>query len=333
VLTIALWVGTAVLIFAPGNFVRLAYRPGMLMTIENGINLLAGTWTFWLMLAGLAIIRVSGKEKFRNFILSNTLELYMLVVAIAFGMVANTLPQSFNGVSFYSAIILFRMTAQLPKPLGYSRKGIMLTVLLALALFTHQTRLIFAGREQMQINHQFVEDYLTSPDGVVSVPKEIVEADCRPFMNSWLWFSCSFVKEWRMLTLEKHYGKGKKHLILLDTIDYEAYSSPEEFVSKSKSLTCGVEVYYGSEYLWFRQENAPRYNDTIRIRYAPAPATGIRKLYRCIVSRPRPAVIEKKVIVDSTTLVKGKGGLNGVRTGAKEIKNVEILCNKENIKP
>jgi len=332
VLTLALWVGTAVLVFAPGNFVRLASRPGLLMTIVNGIKLLAGTWLFWFMLTGLVAIRVSDKEKFRKFIYSNTLELYIVAVAVAFGMVANTLPQSFNGVSFYSAIVLFRMTAQLPEPSGYSLKGIVLTALAALALFTHQTRLIFADREQMQINHQFVEDYIASPDGVMSVPRMTVAADCRPFIKNKLWFS-SKVRWWLMLTLEKHYGKGKKRLILLEDQDYEAYSSSEVFMSERKPVDCAVEAYPGKHYLWFRQENAPRYGDTVRIEYAPAPVTGIRKLYHSIVKRSRPAVIESKVAVDSTAVVRGKSGLVGVWIGEKEIKNVGIICNKERVKP
>jgi len=334
VLALALWAGTAMLVFAPGNFVRLASRPGMLITIANGIILLAGTWLFWLMVAGLVSIRISGKEKFKGFISANTLELYMTAVAIAFGMVANTLPQSFNGVSFFSAIVLFRMTAQLPEPNGYSPKTTALTALLALALFTHQTRLILAGREQMRVDHQFVEDFLASPDGVVPVPRITVAADCRPFLSSWLWFSTSdIVKRWRMLTLEKHYGKGTKHLFLLESPDYEAYSSTEDFMSGRKPAAGGAEAYTGSEYLWFRPGNAPQHGDTVRIEYATAPASVFSRFYHSIVRRPRPAVIEEKVAVDSSTSIRGIGGLTGVRTGARDIRKVEILRDKESQKP
>jgi len=331
VLTTALWIGTAVLVFAPGNFVRLASRPGMLMTAANGLMFLAGTWLFWFMLAGLVTIRICGKEKSRQFLSSNILELYMVAVAVAFGMVANTLPQSFNGVSFYSAIVLFRMTALLPAPSGYSPKRLILTAILAIVLFTHQTRLILAGREQMCVDHQFVEDYLASPDGVMPVPRVTVAADCRPFMGTWLWFS-SFVRGWYMYTLEKHYGKGTKHLILLEDPDYKAYSSPEKFMSGRVPVGCGAEAYLGREYLWFRQNNAPGHGDTVRIEYARAPASALAKLYHCIVRRPRPAVVESKVAVDSTALVKGTGGMVGVRAGTMGIKTVEILSDKEDRK-
>ncbi len=323
-LTFALWIGTIVLILAPGNFVRLASRPGILMTIANGVTLLAGTWIFWLMLAGIIVIRISGREKFRKFLASNTLELYMVAISVAFGMVANNLPQSFNGISFFSAIVLFRMTAQLPEPSGYSLKEIILTALLAVLLFTHQTRLILACREQMQIDHQFVEDYIASPDGVMAIPRVTIAPDCRPFLISWLWFS-SPVRDWRMLTLEKHYGKGKKHLALLEDQDYEAYSSPEKFMSGRESVPCDVEAYHGNKYLWFKQDDAPRHGDTVRVEYARPPATGLLRLYHSLIRRPRPAVIERKVVVDSMTLVNGISGLVGVQTGMYEIKNVEIL--------
>ncbi|MDE5734067.1 MAG: hypothetical protein K2H83_02875, partial [Duncaniella sp.] len=55
VLAVSLWIGTSILVFAPGNFVRLGTRPGLLYSMVNGVKLLAGTRLFWLMIASLIV--------------------------------------------------------------------------------------------------------------------------------------------------------------------------------------------------------------------------------------------------------------------------------------
>lgn len=320
VLAVPLWIGTAVLVFAPGNFVRLATH-SIFWSVLNGAVLLAGTWLFWLMLAGLVVIRLVSKNKFKEYLSNNSLGLYMIAVSLAFGMVANTHAQSFNGVSFFSAILLFRMTDLLPEPSGYSLRGILLTSVLTFALFTHQIRLITSCRDLMIDNHQFVEDYIASPDGVVRMPQRRIAADCRPFLRDRFWFTSS-VSWWLMFTLEQHYGKGQKPIFPIDNQDYEAYSVPDKYVSEHKPLLSDVEVYPGNDYLWFRPENAPRCGDTVRIEHALPPAKGLGKIYRYIVGRPGYTVLETKIAVDSTKLV--RGGLVGLKADVDNIIKVDF---------
>lgn len=102
-----LWLGAAILTFAPGNFLRMK-GGSMFGHLLSGIEYLIDTVPFWLLVAGMIVLRLYGKERFILFLRQNTFWWLCFGWSVLLGMVANTLPQSFNGVSFYSLILVFR---------------------------------------------------------------------------------------------------------------------------------------------------------------------------------------------------------------------------------
>lgn len=315
VMAITLWIGTAMLVFAPGNFVRLASRPGIISNLINGMRLLAGTYLFWIMLAGLVILRLSSRARFFSFIAANRLELIILGVALAFGMVANTLPQSFNGISFFSAIILFRMSATMPNLQKSSNLTTALAAIIFVAISIHQSRIIAVSRELRDINHRFVENYLSSPDGVMAVPVTRVPADVRPFAYNWFTSSTLW---WLVITLQKHYTNDHKPLSILQHADYTAYTRSADQLATDSAIHEINGIYRGEEYLWFGNADAPACGDTISLDIIPRPITGPAKWLRY----SQPATIN--VIADSTNIIKGREGLTGIKVGKPQIKQINI---------
>lgn len=212
ILALTLWAGTCILIFAPGNFVRLRESSGLILTALNGLRLLAGTKLFWIMLAGLVAFRLYDKTVYKAFVNDNAMVLMTLVIALCFGMIANTLPQSFNGIAFYSCILIFSMAGYIPAAGNKKALNIASAGLLCLLVW-HQARIVEGCIQVRDINKQFVHNYIASTDGVVEIPEIHLPGDVAPFVNNWF---TSEVRWWLMFTIEQYYTKGEKPIILLD---------------------------------------------------------------------------------------------------------------------
>lgn len=319
VLACSLWIGTIILVFAPGNFVRLSSRTNIFLTLLHGIKLLIGTRLFWLMLLGLLALRISGKERLKNFVQANAIVFFTLAIALCFGMVANTLPQSFNGISFYSAIILFRLSSVFPPFKGKS-VGVVITLLLIgfILVLIHQIRIVDGCVKVSRIHHEFVQTYIASPDGVMGEPEIQLPADVRPFVSKWY---DSSVPWWLWFTLNQYYFKGTKPLFLLDDIDLQVYREGDK--TSLKKIVDGV--YQGSSYLWFEPSVSPVEGDSVSIEFYPLPTSRIVSLCTKIFGlKNRIQASEQIIVVDSTTAIGATGSLRGIKVGNREIKNITI---------
>lgn len=331
-LAISFWVGTAILVLAPGNFVRLSAQPNILVTLIKGAKYLGGTYVFWVMLACLFLLRLYDKDRFVEFLFHNRLVGISLCVALCFGMVANTLPQSFNGILFYSLVLLFRMSYYIPLLLKRENRRIvmLLTYICIIAASVHQIRIIDSCRKVQEINHNFVLSYLRSNDGVVAIPEIILSEDVKPFVHNWF---TSSVSSWLMLTLEQYYTNGAKPLIPIPAEDYVALNSPDRFIQKYKNLSVTISgVFRGKEYLWFSSEARLESGDSIDIRYARIIHADRRGLRSRIISllfpqnNDSPVEIRSVKISPATTIGDGKG-LIGVNVGDKKIEKITIYRN------
>lgn len=333
VLAVSLWIGTCILVFAPGNFVRLGTRPGLLSSLVNGVKLLAGTRLFWLMIASLIVLRLFSKRGFGRFVADNMVVFLVLCVALCFGMVANTLPQSFNGISFYSAIILFSMASCLPEQdSGRSVVALSVTACLLGLIFWHQSRIVEGCRIIKDINHEFVQSYIDSPDGVMAVPEVSLPGDVLPFVHNWFGSS---VRWWLMYTLEEHYTKGEKRITLLEKKDSRAYNEGS-LSSMDNDVIAGCRgVCNGENYLWFEIAEAPLAGDSIEIELAPmASENNLRTKLASILIGKTGAGYSNRVLIDvnDESLVCSRSkSLVGVCVGPRDIKNVKIIRSDKSI--
>lgn len=318
VLALPLWIGTAILVFAPGNFIRLGSgSSSILHSFLKGIYFLIGTRLFWLMLLGLILLRIKYKSKFKSFISANKLNIYILGIAIAFGMVANTLPQSFNGISFYSSILLFKLLQYGPFHKAKQNYINLITIACLVILCIHQYRIISAQIEMKRINHAFVNEYLQSPTGVLAVPKIYVSPDVRPFVNNWF---TSSTRWWLMHTLNAHYMKRTKPITLLEQNDYEAYSNPELFMSKRQPIN-KTYIYRGEDYIWSEEKYAPMVGDTLYLSIKPST---IRKTLNIIKRENKINSQKIDISITPKNILKSKNGFVGISVGSYKINDIEI---------
>lgn len=327
VLAIFLWIGTAILVFAPGNFVRLGSGSGLTSSIINGVKLLIGTRLFWIMLIGLLSLCVFSKSKFKEFLRHNRFELLILSIALIFGLIANTLPQSFTGISFFSAIILFKLTCYLPDTSKKFALSCAISSICILLVCVHQYRIICVTHKTQNINHAFVEEYISSPNGIMAIPDIEIPTDVKPFVKGWFNITTT---GWQMLTLNKHYFKGEKEITLLDKDDYLAYKDPILYLSTHKPIDNFNDIYQGENIIWFNGNNIPVEGDTIYIKVEPFKHSAPAQLFRKLTNANIPDNDTQEIVVSQLNIIKTNSNLTGIKFGSRKIQDIEIHKYGEN---
>ena len=325
ILALSLWIGTLILVVAPGNFIRLNSSPRGVATFINGLKLLLGTRLFWLVIIALIALLTSCKKRFYDFIRNNSILFLTLTIAICFGMTANTLPQSFNGISFYCALILFRLTSVIAPFKNKSIKFCAAASILGFILLSiHQIRIINGCMAVEKTHKEFIQNYIASPDGIVEMPTIILAKDVKPFVK--IWFDSSEVKWWLWYTLNAYYMHGEKQLSVLDKTDYKAYRQHE--TSSLKKVSDGV--YLGASYLWFEPSHTPKEGDSI-IVFNERPISLFTKVRYKVFGNKMPISSSITIRVDSTTIIGMDEGLHGIKIGADKVVELRINNNMYNM--
>lgn len=255
-----LWIGTAILVFAPGNFSRLSVAPPLKSRIFHAITLFIGTKMLWLLIMTAVVAEVNKRGTLVRMAKDNPLLCLCFVFSCALGTVANTLPQSFNGVSLFSGILMFRLFSYIS--IDFESDGKMLNTisLLLLVVFgAHQLVIVQARRQIQKVHHDFVKQYVESPTGVVLKPDVKIHSLAKPFVKTW--FS-SPVFDWTAKTLSVEYGSEKKSMIMMERNDFSVFRG-ETKIDRLKSLPVGF--YRGDNYCWV---NASAFqSDSITVVY------------------------------------------------------------------
>lgn len=310
ILAVALWIGTAILVFAPGNFIRLGQKRSLIISIINGFRFLYGTVLFWLFIVTSIIVRIWRKDLFKTFVADNKLGLLILAVAISFGLVANSLPQSFNGISFFSAILLFRLLSLIPCLAQNNIRTLFVTSAIALLLIAHQYRILNTTRMLQSINHSFVQAYIDSPDGIMEMPQINLPTDVQPFVSTWFTNQTAW---WIYYTIELHHTHGEKHLTVLTPADFAIYTHEPFSISNRETTANNTDFVIGDQYLWYDGRKLKK-DDTLTITYAPDKAVQnpgiLRKIKRKLFPYQVPA--EKVISVNDSTCIMTKSTIIGI---------------------
>lgn len=277
------------------------------------------------MLITLVILRFYSKSKFYQFIKDSRLEISILAVAIALGLVANTLPQSFNGVSFYSAIILFRLSRCLPyKSVDVHRWNTIITVLGIIIVGIHQARIVYATRNIQHVTQAFIQNFINSYDGVVATHDLNISSDVKPFVSS---LFNSKVQWWNIHVIEIIYGKKIKSLRILNNLDSEVYSEVDSFTKNHISqarLNGGIA---GSKYIWFPNDFAPEIGDTVQITSQPVKLSKFHRLIMLLSGNTPPPDNDGKktmIVTESDILQSHNRNWTGLKINPDEIKTIQF---------
>lgn len=228
-MNIPLWIGTSILVFAPGNFAR-AKAFYFVTTLISGVKYLLITIPFWLALICLTVIVLRNKGSFTYFFIKNKLYLLCFLFSVSFGLVANTQVQSFYGVAFFSGLIFFKALSSLLPQYKNSKNMSIIGLCLLIGVVIHQIQIIKVASELKSTHIEFIDNYVASDTGVMEVPTYSKPLLCAPFINSWFDDEKKIV-EWNMCSLQNEYGMPSKQIKLLTHSDYQIYLHPEKVVS------------------------------------------------------------------------------------------------------
>ncbi|MCH5245814.1 MAG: hypothetical protein J1E84_05075 [Muribaculaceae bacterium] len=334
-LAISLWIGTAILVFAPGNFERLEGGKGPILMFINGIELLYGTKLFWLMVISLIFMRIKSKNALKEFVKDNSLDFTILAISIGFGMIANTLPQSFNGISFYSAIILFKVLNHVLWERYNNTLYQSLAVILLIPVCIHQFRIVKYCEVTKAITHEFIAEYVASKDGVMVTPTVTLPCDIKPYVKD---IFTTGVVEWTMHTISRVYGINKAPIRLLYNRDYQAYSDKNAFL-KSEHTTFNGEYHVGDKYIWFDDPSFEK-GDSLQVKCIPVIAEkgliGMAIRLKRKLSNQENEIHQISIPADSTMII-GLNGLTGVKyrgynISETTIKDISTIKQKHQVK-
>ena len=273
-LVIPLWIGTAALVFAPGSIIRFFHRGEVSMNhricgfLLNGIDNFLHLKIIWLALL-LTVVEIKRhKNRMLSFIRNNILLLWVLCITICFTMIANTHPHTHTLVEVLCLLFLLGYLCEcgcfnvMP---GWQR---VISIVLTLLFAAHQTVLCIDSCKISRFQHRMVEEYKTSPDGLVRYDA--------PELFPW---SENFIRVWpRQLNVDDEsfrairqiYGNYKKPLIFLWPEEYDAVAGKSRLFVPENRIPGTAPVYAtdDSEYLWLHPDSV---NPTDKFEYLLKP--------------------------------------------------------------
>lgn len=169
-LVLTLWLGTCLLVFAPGTFNRIGHQSEISITnlLLTCFECYAKIKLIWILLIILIIYRIKNKNKFNIFIRANSLLCIIFIVAFIMSIFAHTMPHSLLCIEIISMILIIKIlnkNIKLKHNICYN--VVILTIILVYA--THIYYVIKANINQYEIHKQMIIDFKNSPDGVVKV--------------------------------------------------------------------------------------------------------------------------------------------------------------------
>ena len=269
---IPLWIGSAFLVFAPGNFLR----------IQNG-TLDSEFWAYLKsnplaikmlpIMVGL-IIYMSKKHliNLKQFVSNNSILIGLFVVSLLFVLGLGTVPnRSYVAVELYSLILIINLikTANVnyTKFLKFIKP---ICVALTLVFVVHQSAICYATIEENGYQDKFITQYVESEDGIAIYDYKDYGAFINPYIRHFeLEIGDNPGFKFHKETLELYYSHRKKRLVPITSVDYELISNFSEYIKDNKTKFSGP--FYsidGCNYAWAYADSVDD-NDIFQYCYNP----------------------------------------------------------------
>lgn len=253
VLAIPLWFSSAVMVFAPGNLNRFLGKTeggsNLVYVVANGFDNLLHLKIIWILLIAIIIFAIVGKRHMlKNFRSRNTRLIWVFAIAFIFSMIANTAPYSHTFVELSALLILLRLLSTINV---FTTKAANIVAVIVACLFVPQQ--IVLARDTVTnytAQHNMLEEYLNSPDGIVQAYFPDIAPTSRPYIRTWPMdhHTLMLYTKW----YNNVYSMGKKPALFLYHDDYMAVSNPNVFFTEENRLPGNAGVYKGNQgiYLW-----------------------------------------------------------------------------------
>lgn len=324
--SVMLWAGTALLVFAPGNFARASASKNVVTMMGQAVGYFLSTYSFWAFLLLLLWLRIKNKTSVGSFIRDNRIIVYAWAIACAMGCVVNTLPQSFYGISFFSTLLAMRILPWCFKNSG-SRWPDMVAIVIFCFFVVHQTMVVVAEKKVDDFHKEFIKAFIESPDGVVVQPEPPARNPLAiPYAQTWFE---RYASQWTLWTVGKYYGKDNKPLVCLRQDDYEAYC---DIAGRYGSLpaVCGdSRLRRAGEYIWTHDGNFNKGDKLVVTSITPVPYVKDRfiNILRYIKGeKPIISMQTMEIFPGDSTLLPATPGYRAVMHMPQEIVSVEMAA-------
>ncbi len=273
-LIIPLWIGTALLVFAPGNFVRLHNEAfsgsGALNYLKQNplaIKLLPILIVLVLMLWLKRVIRI------REFAKENYLWIGLLVLSLMFVLVLGLRPgRTYIAVELYSFILIIKLIKAVDiKDKGLKRLTKPVTVVVTLLFIVHQSFICSASIKEKSIQDKFINQYIESADGVAVYDYTDYGCLLNPYVRRFLLEigdnpDIKYFKE----TLELRHTRRAKRLVTVTSTDYDFISNYDKYLKEDRNVKYSGPFYAieGCDYAWALADSVAD-KDAFEFNYAP----------------------------------------------------------------
>jgi uncharacterized protein YhhL (DUF1145 family) len=308
---IMFWIGTAILVLAPGNYVRLGSGGSRLTMLLQAFKYFGQIKLFWLMLIACIVYRIKNKNGFKAFCKQNQLYILIITISILFFCYVNTILQSSCCIEFMSFILLFKMldkcfngsTGNLPKCI--------ISAVFILLISVHQYYIVQDCRTIQLQTQQLVADVVKLDAELMPKPEFHTSPLLAPFVNAWY---SGPVSGWHEEVISIVY-RHRKPFRLLDQKDYDALKNPEKFYISANIVDGDAHAYDGDKYYWLKADDLAGAHE-VEFEYYPISWADVNSLPRALkfifargsyVESQRFAIPEKPEIANSqgmTTLSK-----------------------------
>lgn len=273
-LIIPLWIGTALLVFAPGNFVRLQKEAfsggGVLSYLKQNplaIKLLPILIVSALILWRKRMIRI------REFAKENYLWIGLFVLSLMFVLVLGLrLGRTYIAVELYSLILIIKLI----KAVGVKDKRLQrltrpVCVVITLLFIVHQSFICNASIKEKSNQDKFINQYIESADGVAVYDYTDYGCLLNPYVSRFLIEigdnpDIKYFKE----TLELRHTRRAKRLVTITSTDYDFISNYDKYLKEDVGVKYSGPFYAidGCDYAWALADSVDS-KDSFEFNYAP----------------------------------------------------------------
>ena len=264
-------VGAMLLLFAPGNFIRLqnetysSYILGCLKENPFVIKLLPLFIILVLFFWRKRVIEI------RQFVRNNGIWIGLFIVSLLF-VLALGLPmgRAYTAVELFSLILIVKLlqTAQLKVIMRYSRQ---ISVTVTICYVVHQSFICAASIKENKLQDNLINQYIESNDGVAVYDYRDYGYLINPFIRRFkIEIGDNPAYKFSKETIELRYTKMQKRLIPVSSMDFELISNYGKYLSEKEGLKYSGPFYTleGCDYAW-ALVNSVNEADKFEFNYAP----------------------------------------------------------------
>lgn len=257
-LVISFWVGTLVLLAAPGNLVRLSGGSGEVNIFSrtlNALNLLFQTKMFWILIISSVIYYISDRKSSLSYFKANKFYFLLWGLSIFFVMFANTGVHTCTFIELMSLVLWMIMLAPLFVRVDTYACARWIWTGIVILFTVHQSYIIAAEWDECAAIRETIKEYVES-DKVLELKSREISPLVRPWVKTWEGMSAGIGASLNVKSFERYYTRSRKPFVALGSEDYKVVSCPGEYFTEANRVNDDTNFYTtpGSAAYWMRSD-------------------------------------------------------------------------------